>query len=225
MKKLLFLLISMVVVFASCKKDAEINEPLDFGYNYFPLKIGDSSIYIVKNIFWNDFDNTIDTTNYFLCEYIESATTNLSGDSLFRIERMKRDSEIEPWNLDSVWFALRTKNEAIRVENNYSYVKLVFPTTKDVTWNSNAHNHLGEKQCTLVDIANATVNGVVYNSAVFVDMERFQSLINSDVETEIYVPNIGLVQVDIEHVYLEFNSISGAFEITSGYRYSQIRIR
>lgn len=225
MKNILFYVLLSVLFISSCKKEPITSESYDFGYNYFPLRVGDSAVYKVNYIFWNDFDNTIDTTNYFLCEYIESATTNLSGDSLYRIERMKRNSEIEPWNLDSVWFALRTKNEAIRVENNFSYVKLVFPVAENVVWNGNAHNPLEEKKSKIVRISTATVNGFSYNNAVFVDNERFQSLINSDVEAETYAPNIGLIEVFKEHVYKDYNSVSGDFEITSGYRFSRIRIR
>jgi hypothetical protein len=225
MKKVIFLIVLISVAFAGCKKDPVITEPYDFGYQYFPLRVGDSAVYQVNHIFWNDFDNTIDTTNFFLCEYIESATTNLAGDSLFRIERMKKNATQDPWALDSIWFALRNKNEAIRVENNYSFVKMVFPIAEDVTWNGNAHNIIGEREIKCVKIEPVSIGGIAYDKAVFIDMERDTSRIHSDVETETYAHNVGLVHVFKEHVYKEFNSISGDFEIKSGYRTVQTRIR
>jgi len=69
------------------------------------------------------------------------------------------------------------------------------------------------------------MGGIVYGKAAFIDFERDTSLIHSDVEAETYAPNIGLVEVFKEHVYKDYNSVSGDFEITSGYRFSQIRIR
>jgi hypothetical protein len=225
MKKIIFGLVLLSIAMMSCKKDAPITEPLDYGYAYFPLTVGDSACYQVERIFWNDFDQTIDTTTYLLCEYVESFTTNYAGDSLFRIERMMKPDNTAQWQLDSIWFATRNKREAIRVENNRSFVKMVFPVHENQTWNGNIYNIYDEKiyTCTAVDSA-ANVNGTYFEKAAYIQQQYSKSLINSDIETEIYAKNIGLVQMYKIHVYKEYNASSGQFEITSGYRYIQNRI-
>jgi hypothetical protein len=225
MKKIGLLLLVIVLFFSGCKKDAPIQESFDFGYGFFPLNIGDSSFYLVEQITWNDFDNTIDTVNYSLCEYIESMTVNYTGDSLYRIERLKKYDNAPTWNIDSVWFALKTKNEAIRVEQNSSHVKMVFPVSLNSSWNGNIHNTLGSKTYTFSNLlSNLVVNNISYNRTVNIQQENFVTLINSDVENETYADGVGLVKIEKTHVYKTYNPVSGEFEIKSGYIFSQKRV-
>ena len=225
MKRTFLCIVVLCLFFVSCKKDSAIQEQIDYGYQYFPLKVGDSSFFQVENIFWNDFDQTIDTTDYLLCEYVESVTTNYAGDSLYRIERMIKSTEAaEKWQLDSIWFAIKNQREAIRVENNKSFVKMVFPLREKQSWNGNIYNVYGEKIYKCTALAPVDLNGIHYANAASIEQQNFETLINSDVETEVYAKDIGLVQMYRIHVYKEYNASSGEFKITSGYRYTQNRI-
>lgn len=224
MKKIVLFLAVLCLFFVGCKKDSTIQEQIDFGYQYFPLNVGDSSFFQVDQIVWNDFDHTIDTNSYILCEFIESYSTNLAGDSMYRIERLKKSVSTDSWQLDSVWFALKNSHEAIRVENNRTYVKMVFPINENQSWNENIYNIYPEKIALCTALASANVNGLNYAHAAFIELQNFVTLINSDVETEIYGEQVGLIQLYKYHVYKEYNAISGQFEIKSGYRYTQSRI-
>ncbi len=223
MRRTYFVILMFVVALLGCKKEEPVTESIDFGYEYFPLTVGDSAFYNVQYIFWNDFDQTIDTSNYLLCEFTESISQNYSGDSLYRIERLLKADLSETWRLDSVWYALKTKSEGLRVENNKTFSKIVFPINLKSSWNANAYNNLGEKMSKCVSFSSPMVNNVAYNNAVSIDLERFASLINSDIETEIYGYNKGLVEKTKVHVYHPFNPVSGSFDIKSGYKYSQKR--
>jgi hypothetical protein len=225
MKKVGWILVLFVVFLAGCKKDDPIVESIDFGYGFFPLTIGDSSIFEVKQTTWNDFNHTVDSVNYFLCEYIESVTVNSAGDSLYRIERLNRDSVTSDWTLDRVWYALKNKKEALRVEENITFTKIVFPIKLNDTWNGNYHNTLGEKTYTCIGISSAVINSIPYSRTVSIQQENFVSLINSDIEKEVYADGVGLVELSKTHVNKSYNPSSGNFEIKSGYIYSQKRIR
>lgn len=220
--KKIFLLLSIVILF-SCKKEETTTPTFDMGYNYYPLTVGDSAFFKVQQIVWNDFNQTIDTSNYFLCEYIESISQNYAGDSLYRIERFLKTNLNDNWSIDSVWFAVKTNAEGLRIESNRTFSKIVFPIAKKRSWDANAYNTFDEKKSTCVDISSAFVNSINYEKAVYIDLERFSSLINTDVETEIYAYNKGLVQKEKIHLYHPFNPISGAFDIKSGYKYIQTR--
>lgn len=219
------LIFILLISFFSCKKETPISEVSDFGYPFFPIKIGDSAFYQVQKITWDDFDQTIDTSSYLLCEFIESVSTNYIGDSLYRIERMKRNSNSDPWNFDSTWFALKNKHEALRVENNITFVKIVFPIFENQTWNGNIYNLQGEKRYTSSFISAIEVSGITYSNALKIQQQDFESIINSDIETEYYAHSVGLIQATKLHVYKIYNPESGQFEISSGYSYTQNRIR
>lgn len=63
MKKLLLISILFLSAIFSCKEDA-VTEPENFGYDYFPLEVGNSWNFSFKdyagvNYDWNDYDGTI----------------------------------------------------------------------------------------------------------------------------------------------------------------------
>lgn len=223
MKRILFSLLLLTLVFTGCKKE-EPMESIDYKYGYFPLSIGDSSKYRVENIVWDDFDQTIDTSAYFLCDYIESATLNNVGDSLFRIEQLIRESDTSQWAIRNVCFAFKTKNQAFRVENNVTYVKLVFPFAEKESWNGNLYNSLDEQKYKCTSVGSFIVENKTFANSVMITQEDFVTLINSDVEKEVYAKGVGLIHSYRIHVDKTYNPTSGQFEIKSGYTYLQNRI-
>lgn len=223
MRKVVLLLLICALFLAGCKKD-DLLESINYGYEYYPLSIGDSAQYEVEKITWNDFNQTIDTSRYFLCEYVESATMNNAGDSLFRIEQWVRESADSSWEISRVDYAFKTRIQAFRVDNNVTYVKLVFPFAEQDTWDGNLYNALGEKKYKCTAIGPVTIENRRYENSVTITQEYFVTLINSDIEKEVYAKGVGLVERSIMHVDKTYNPSSGLFQIKSGYTYLQKRV-
>ena len=105
MKKTLrftILISAVVLLFNSCKKSDEDSAPINFGYNYFPMQVGDSLIYDVhvhtKDL--NEYDST-----YQILEVVESIFTDIQGRPTFRLERYVRNTINDPWIIFHVWTA------------------------------------------------------------------------------------------------------------------------
>ncbi len=132
-----FTLISLFLLFNNCKK--EFNN-IDLGLDFYPTEIGFWQEYSVDSISFSDFTNpiSIDTSQYFLREEIESSFLDLHKDKNFRIEQFKKTDSTD-WKINNV-FTLKASNTNLqKVGNDLRFIKLVFPPENDKTWNGNVY--------------------------------------------------------------------------------------
>lgn len=204
---------------SSCKKEDAIipyNPQLDFAY--YPMNIGSFIEYDVDYIFWDDFTQTVDTTNYILREYIESILVNYSGDTLYRIERNTKSHPDSAWNVSQVWYCGVKDNYIFKVEENIRYVKLIVPIQKNSEWDGNIYNDLETQSYKYVSVDEPKQFGnQTFDKCVTVLQQNYESLINQDFEEEIFAYNTGLVFKKQIHVDKTYNQITQRFEITSGF--------
>src|SRR5690606_19619047 len=111
------------------------------GEQYFPLVIGRSITYTVDSIVFDDAPggNTRDTISFQLREEIVGKVTTGAGDSAFVIHRFRRDDAAGPWILRDVYAALVAGAEALRTEENVTFVKMTFPLRPGNGWVSTAY--------------------------------------------------------------------------------------
>lgn len=172
---------------------------LDLGYGYFPIAIGHFVEYRADSI-WHDNPSddapgVHDTSHYFIKEQIESAFQDAAGETSYRLERYKRQSETDPWNLVDVWFVKRTAMNAQKVEENLRYVKMGFPISSGSTWNGNALN--AEEAWTYRYDSlyhDRTYGTTLYPATVKVLQRDNKNFVEDQLAYEIYAPEVGLVK-------------------------------
>ncbi|HQW46074.1 MAG TPA: hypothetical protein PLZ98_03315, partial [Chitinophagaceae bacterium] len=64
MKQTIWLLIIMLSVFTSCKRQVIPADDVELGKDYFPLTIGHFIEYDVDSLLFNDFTKTVDTFHF-----------------------------------------------------------------------------------------------------------------------------------------------------------------
>lgn len=206
MKKIAFFLIFSIVIsiFCSCKKENIVASDIEFAADkeFFPLKTNSTLIYKVTAITINKPSNFYDTSTYFLKERIDIQFIDNENDTAYRIERSKRYTTDEKWQISDIWEAKLTNNTAEKVEENQRLIKMVFPIKKDFTWNINRKNDLPAKNVTINSINdNYIFNNQQLDSCVNVRWNNSDSIINLQVKNEKYARNIGLVYKDSINVY------------------------
>lgn len=209
-------------IIASCKKDKNIEAPLDLGYNYYPTTTGKWVAYDVDSIVYDDFKKTIDTFHFQVKEVIESHFLDNSGRETERIERFHRKSDNEPWQLRDVWSSNRTATSAEKVEEDQRYVKLSFPLKKGRKWNGNAFNSFEEEEYKLENFDQPLKIGTLeFDSTLSVLQVADSNFIEKKFVKEIYAKNIGLIYKKYIHVSDNDGSINGDLEsrITTGVKY------
>lgn len=212
----ILILFSAIVFIAACKKD-EDQPPASYynGHNYFPDEDGVERVYHVDSIAWDEFTNSIDTFTYDYKEIIESHYTDNQGRPTQRIERYLYDSASTSWTIWKVLSANRTSSTAEVVEDNYRYLRLVFPPALNETWNGNVHNTLDpqEYQITAVHQPEA-FSPFTFDSTLTVLQIDEMTAFTDKYAREHYASGYGLYHTlkrDLE------TNISGT--ITSGYIY------
>lgn len=213
MKKLLFLLGTLFVMGACNRNEDSVVSP-QIGTQYFPLKIGQTWVYKVDSIAYDDNGPTqaIDTFYYQYKEQVTEATTDDMGQPLYLINRYYRLHDSDTWQQVRNYSAQVIDNKAQRVEENTRYVKLVFPLKSRNTWNGNMFNAKGSQIYKLIDFEFPyTFQSSSYKS-VKVEQANILNFIEEIKRYEKYAENIGMVE-------LLYDSLNTQTTGTKGFRY------
>ena len=98
MNKYLLIVVSFIIalaLFTACTDENPEPNDVFFGYNYFPLKTGESMIYKVTEINIDKPSNVFDTSVYFIREIVDIPLIDNENDTAYRIERYYREFENE----------------------------------------------------------------------------------------------------------------------------------
>ncbi|MFI5219678.1 MAG: hypothetical protein ACHQNT_09325 [Bacteroidia bacterium] len=188
--------------FSTCKK--ENKEIVSESFNYFPSNVGHELIYDVDSIVKDDFDNSTDTFQFQIKEIIESVFTDIEGRPTLRIERYKRTNSSQAWIIHKVWTANVNSFNAEKKEDNITYVKLIFPSKLNKTWNGNSKNCLGEELYEITSLNDPDVqNNLVFDSTLNVlHSDEDDHFYRKDYAVEKYANGIGLYyKIDFRGYY------------------------
>jgi hypothetical protein len=205
MKYVMLVMCITGITFISCKKDQQQPGNTYMGYDYFPNNVGHYVIYQCDSIIINPLSTHVppfDTFHYQIKEVIDSIFLNNSGQPTQRIVRYKRTNDSIPWTniftSEKVWTGNLLSNNAQRQEDNYRYIKLVFPLTLNETWNGNAMNTLGtwNYQYTTLNTP-ATINGTLFDSTLTVMQLNNPNLQGNRFYEEQYATGVGLIYKEV----------------------------
>jgi len=142
MLRLFLLFATILLIISACGDRATLDpEPADESQlEYFPLQIGKYIVYQVDSIVY-DFamgGGTLrDSSRTFVKEITADTIRDQSGHLVFTVERHERKNGTEPWVLKSISTAARTATQAIRTEDNFRFLKLIFPLDRRSEWDGN----------------------------------------------------------------------------------------
>lgn len=209
------------LVWLSCTK--ENNAPaIDLQGEFYPLKIGSVYIYDVDSTAYSDFigncKGTATNYKFQLKDSVADTFVGLTGDTVYRIERYRRDSPSKNWTIQQVYSRNKTLRAAEEFINNQRFIRLIFPPKQGAEWNGNSKNTIGKQNYTIEDgILPLTVNSLSFDSTITVkEIDEF-NLIREDLVKTTYAKNIGLVQIVATKVDKCINS--GEFTKGSVYSY------
>lgn len=137
MKLILYLSILSALLLASCK-NVQDDFATEFGFDYYPLKVGKYLTYHIDSIIYDPTGDSLVRSSSIIKETIVDSFIDLSGTPVFRIEQYQRMADTLPWTIKNVITASISSDVAIRVEDNFRFIKLTFPLWINKTWNGNA---------------------------------------------------------------------------------------
>jgi hypothetical protein len=223
-RNLSYLYLSLVFTTFSCTKNTKEISYLKPS-SYYPLEIGNSYIYEVDSIVFNDFDQSVDSFKFQIIESYTDTFRDIYNELAYKIERKKRNkiqlNEYEAWGNPQIWWVNLAKNQSIqRVENNLRFVNLVTPIQNDFSWKGNAFNLLAEW-----DFRYAMVNESFENfdsTLTVIQREIPENLILKEYYEQKFAKNIGLIYYHYINVESKNNlSIPLMQRIENGVIYTQ----
>jgi hypothetical protein len=135
-------LIAAVCLLSACERQvvAPVANPSARQWAYFPLETGKYVIYSVDSIIYDFAPGggiVRDSSHTLVKEIVGDTLRDNNGLLQYRIERYERKVDTDPWQLVSIGTASRTESQAIRTENNFRFLKLIFPMDRRSEWNGN----------------------------------------------------------------------------------------
>ncbi len=125
-----------ILLLGDCRK-TESGVPA-VGYQYYPLRVGDTLYYQEDSILYNDFFSTVDTAAHQVMDVTVSVFTDNSGRDSYLVDRFIRDSSSEPWQEDFTYSVTPQPNRIEDLENNLRFIKLIFPVRLKASWPGNS---------------------------------------------------------------------------------------
>ncbi|PCJ26525.1 MAG: hypothetical protein COA97_05450 [Flavobacteriales bacterium] len=208
----------LVVTFFSCSKDSDDYVTPDIGHDYAGLEVGKYVIYDVDSFFYNNFNDSIDTSYYQIKEVVDSKYEDLEGEEAFKIIRYRKEIDSTNWVLIDVWNSKITQTNFQKVEENVRFVKLIFPVKDNKNWNGNSMNTGQEMIYEYTSVDNSEIVGSTSLNNVLTVLQLDNiNLVEEYYHEEKYAKGIGMVykkNVDISKK--EFDSTTGNWERTLG---------
>lgn len=225
MKKSLIILFSIVLL--SCKKDNVVPEKVDLGYDYFPVKIGQSLIYDVDSIAYLQPSGDTIIEKFRIKESIEAVFKDNQNRDTYKLVRYKKKYQVGisydqmNWVLQDVWSVNLTSTTAEVNEENRRFIKLIFPIEKNSTWNGNAQNNLGEWIYKYSEVHQPfTLNGLQYDSTLTVTQKKESTAIYYKNYTEQYAKGVGMIYKEVsDYTFKVVNGILFPGKISEGVIY------
>jgi hypothetical protein len=222
----LFIILFFVIAF-SCKKDNSVSEKVDLGYDYFPVKIGQSLIYDVDSIAYLQPSGDTIIKKFRIKERIETVYKDNQNRDTYKLVRYKKNYQQGisydqlDWILQDVWSINVSSTTAEVNEENQRFIKLVFPVEKNSSWNGNAQNNLGEWKYKFTEVHQPlSLNGLQYDSTLTVTQKKESTAIFYKNYTEQYAKGVGMIYKEVsDYTFKVVNGILYPGKISEGVIY------
>ena len=142
---------SLLLLLLGCTKETAEEIVIDYGYDYFPLEVGDIRIYQVDSIIYDPIalGTKVDSSTAYFREVVADTLIDLTGNVIYRIERYYRQDLADDWIIDKVFVVGNNQDRLVWQEDNLRFVKLVFPVKENQQWNG----HLFLDESLIVTVA------------------------------------------------------------------------
>ena len=137
MKNFLFLAAFLLCICFACKEEADDFVP-DFGFDYYPLSVGEVRHFEVDTVYFSTANPRFDTVYSQLREVITGTLLNNTGDTIYRVEHSERKTSDDAFEITDIYSEELNNFNIYRTEENLRFLKLPLPPTVNKTWDGNA---------------------------------------------------------------------------------------
>lgn len=203
----------------SCDDEDPIINTSRVGFQFFPLQVGQSSIYEVEEISYF-ITGDVDTNRFELKMDVVDSFLNQSGELNYIIHRSIKEDAAEEFSFLETWSAIVDDNRAIEIEGSTPFIRISFPLSAGKEWDGNSINTLDEdtyEMDSLFSTYITTNNDTINSTLTVIQGDNQDFVVELDRRFEVYGENVGLVyREDIQLVYCTDEDCIGQQIIESG---------
>lgn len=211
---------------SSCDNEVETIDASNFGYEFYPLKIGKTWVYASDSIIVYNGGSRRDTFHSFIKEEVGDSFLDVSGDTIFNLHRYFKRKESDDWQRINTWTTSKDKNRVIRIEENIKFIKMIFPVSGGLRFDANAFVDEDQKVQVAGELLEpydnwqprmeATDLEFQYKEAkvksLFINLVDDSSIIDRRKAHEFYGHGIGLLKKEMIIMDLDSDKISEPWE-------------
>lgn len=191
MKSKLLIFFTILSVLA-CRKLKETPETLA---TYYPLAIGEYSIFAIQELEHDPFTEKTDTINYWLKETIVDTLRDNTGQLAYKLQEEQSNDQGESWEFIRFGVTHKDENSAQRFVGNIRTVVQSYPLRERKSWDVNELNNQDKKTARYFDIDQEyTIDQSSYTNTLRVDLGTDVDPLFQEVEEEIYARGKGLIK-------------------------------
>jgi len=191
-----WLLVLIAFVHIGCSSKTVEPNWSNFGFEYYPLEVGDYKVYYTQVIYYT-LDGSTDTIQYLVKEIVEDSIAFSDGSYRFLLGRYSMAIGASSWQKDSLWAVNKTQASVVVSEANLDFIKLVFPVIENKKWDGNALNSRDNEDYIIKETGKPYMydtlsfnNSLTVVHADFLDPVK---ITNDDYRIEVFAANVGLV--------------------------------
>ncbi len=208
MYRLVFLIVVTLVFLFSCG-EKETEEPVDMGYNYFPVESSNYQIYKVDSIVWDDFNQSIDTFSLTVKLLIDSHFVDNAGRTSYWLKKYAKTNASD-FTFLSNYSITKTSSRVETSIENIKEINLIFPLYAGAKWNSNSlnNNKATETICDDIDFQRTILTNT-YDSCASIVYEDDVNLAREFVHKAIFARNVGMIYEKRIHKEVKITGMRG----------------
>jgi hypothetical protein len=187
----------LLLLHVSCKKE-ELAPAADLGYAYYPTEIGHWVMYEVDSVYY--IAGLRVEQKFQMKEVVQDHFDDLEGRASITAIRYRKKFDAStpydqlPWDAGYLITATRTAQNLQLLEDNQTYLKLIFPPISGKKWNGNSFNAQDAWTFTYADVNKASSLASAFDSTLTVDQSGLNDpVINTQRGKEVYAKHVGLV--------------------------------
>lgn len=211
----------------SCNSDEPIPDTSRIGFQFFPLQVGQSSIYEVEEI--NYLITGVVETNFFQLKVdVVDSFINQTGELNYVIHRFRKQGNDTDFSFTEAWSARVTDNNVVESEGSIPFIRISFPLEAGKEWDGNAPNAMEQDIYRMDSLFSKYITSnkdTIPSTLTVIKGDNQDFIVELDRRFDIYGADIGLVyQEDIRLMYCTEADCIGQQIISSGREYRQTLI-
>lgn len=201
----------LITICFLCFQCREVEDPVEFGLEYYPILLGAEWIYQIDSTNYNEFSGAKSESRIFIKNVRTTDLKDASGREIHEVNQFYTHDTLEYWKYFNKFTIYKDEYLVEEERNNVKIVPLVFPIKRNKSWNGNQFNNKGSQPFVYkkVESRYSDTLGTHYN-VLMVQQIDDSTFFDQQRDIEYYGKNVGLIYKEHINFVIQDNKKGGS---------------